>query len=266
MRRLILPPLLALLLLGILAPAATRAGGQPHYAAGTRCAAPAALARLGEPLRHVALRIARHSALTIVAIGSSSTQGHGASKPENAYPARLQAHLQAQLPDVPVTVFNLGVGGEEARQMIDRFDSQLLPLNPDLVIWQVGSNGAMRGRSSGEITPLIGEGIDRLHSIGVDVVLMNAQYAPAILARPRLLEYLLAMDDAIRVHRAGLLDRFDIMQHWHTTGALPMSELLTADGVHHNDLGYDCIAQVLADAIVDAASDANSSAVNDSSE
>jgi len=265
MRRVLLP-LLSLLLFDLHVPPAARAAGQPYYAAGTRCAAPASLARLGEPLRHVALRMAQRSPLTIVAIGSSSTQGHGASKPENAYPARLRAHLQALLPDVPVTVFNLGVGGEEARQMIDRFDSQVLPLSPDLVIWQVGSNGAMRGRSSGEVTPLIGEGIDRLHSIDVDVVLMNAQYAPAILARPRLLEYLLAVDDAIRVHRAGLLDRFDIMQHWHATGALTMSDLLTADGVHHNDLGYDCIAQVLAEAIVDAAADAHSSVVNHTSE
>lgn len=257
---------LALLTLSLLAPWRAEAAEALQFAAGTPCAAPASLARLGEPLRRVALRVADGSPLTVVAIGSSSTQGHGASIPANAYPARLQAHLQALLTAIPVTVVNLGSGGEEARQMIDRFDTQVRPLNPDLVIWQVGSNSAMRGRSSDEIVPLIGEGIDRLHSLGTDVVLMNAQYAPAILARPRLLEYLMAMDDAIQAHRSGLLNRFDIMHRWFATGALRSGDVLTADGLHHNDRGYDCIARVLAEAIVDAAGDAQARMELESSE
>jgi acyl-CoA thioesterase I len=256
----------ALLTLMLMLPGAAGAAEGLTFAADTRCATPAALARLGEPLRRVAARIADGSPLTVVAVGSSSTQGHGASRPENAYPARLQAHLRTLLPNLLVTVVNLGVGGEEARQMMDRFDTQVLSLNPDLVIWQVGSNSAMRGRSSDEIVPLIGEGIDRLHQLDADVVLMNAQYAPAILARPRLLEYLLAMDDAIQEHRTGLLNRFDIMHRWFSTGALASADVLTQDGLQHNDLGYDCIAHVLADAIVDAARDAHAQVEKDGSE
>ena len=256
----------ALLALMLMLPGPARAAEGSYFAAGTRCATPASLARLGEPLRRVAARIADGSPLTVVAIGSSSTQGHGASKPDNAYPARLQAHLQVLLPNLGVTVINLGVGGEEARQMIDRFATQIPTLDPDLVIWQVGSNSAMRGRSSDEIVPLIGEGIERLQRLDADVVLMNAQYAPAILARPRLLEYLLAMDDAIQEHRTGLLNRFDIMHRWFSAGMLASADVLTADGLHHNDLGYDCIAHVLADAIVDAASDAHAQVEKDGAE
>jgi acyl-CoA thioesterase I len=256
----------ALLALALTIPAMAEAADESSFAAGTRCATPASLARLGEPLRRVATRIADGSPLTIVAIGSSSTQGHGASKPENTYPARLEAHLHTLLPGLPITVINRGVGGEEARQMIDRFDVQVLPLHPDLVIWQVGSNSAMRGRSSDEIVPLIGEGIDRLHQANADVVLMNAQYAPAILARPRLLEYLMVMDDAIQAHRTGLLNRFDIMHRWFATGVFEAADVLTADGLHHNDQGYDCVARVLAEAIVDAASDALAHLDKDSSE
>ena len=48
-------------------------------------------------LPHVARQIAIGAPLKIVAFGSSSTQGVGASSPANAYPARLQSDLRKRL-------------------------------------------------------------------------------------------------------------------------------------------------------------------------
>jgi lysophospholipase L1-like esterase len=233
-------------------------GGETVYGDGTRCACTSSIAALGEPLRQVSQRIARRAPLKIVAIGSSSTQGHGASTPANAYPARLEVHMEQLLPDVPVTVVNLGIGGEEAKQMLARFESQVLPEWPDLVIWQVGSNSALRGRNITDVAAPIGEGVDLLQRRGIDVVLMNAQYAPATIARPRIGDYLMVVDDTARRHRAGLLDRYEIMRRWVSNGAMAIADPLIADGLHHNDLGYDCLARVLAEAIVAAAHDAES--------
>jgi hypothetical protein len=39
---------------------------------------------------------------------------------------------------------------------------------------------------------------------------------------------------------------------------MAIADPLIADGLHHNDLGYDCLARVLAEAIVAAAHDAES--------
>ena len=77
---------------------------------------------------------ARHTSATasprklpikIVAIGSSSTSGAGASSPAATYPSRLEAELKARLPGLPITVLNKGIGGEEAAQMVARFDADV---------------------------------------------------------------------------------------------------------------------------------------------
>jgi acyl-CoA thioesterase I len=250
---------IAFTLAALLAAATPAAGQESAFARGTRCVCPTSVAALGEPLRQVARRIAERAELTIVAIGSSSTQGHGASMPANAYPARLAVHLHARLPEVPVRVINLGIGGEEATQMLARFETQVLPEWPDLVIWQVGSNSALRGRAVTDVATPIGQGVELLQRAGIDVVLMNAQYAPATSTKPRIGDYLKVVRDAARSHRAGLLDRYEIMRKWVATGSMTIDEPIALDGLHHNDLGYDCLARVLADAIAAAAMDAESS-------
>ena len=42
------------------------------------------------------------------------------------YPSRLEAELKAQLPGLPITVLNKGIGGEEAPQMVARFDADVI--------------------------------------------------------------------------------------------------------------------------------------------
>ena len=61
------------------------------------CAAPADLVQLNKTLPHVAERIAHGGPLTVVAIGSSSTAGFGASSATASYPSRLEAALNARL-------------------------------------------------------------------------------------------------------------------------------------------------------------------------
>jgi lysophospholipase L1-like esterase len=41
------------------------------------------------------------------------------------------------------------------------------------------------------------------------------------------------------------------MRYWYESEKLPFEQFLTADGVHMNDWGYACIAQLLASAIAD---------------
>ena len=55
------------------------------------CNAPADLVRIDHPLKRFARRIAGGHAIKIVAIGSSSTSGAGASSPAMNYPSRLEA-------------------------------------------------------------------------------------------------------------------------------------------------------------------------------
>ena len=76
-----------------------------------RCQTPHDLMRLGGSLAHVAQKIDKRQTVTIVAIGSSSTAGAGASSPASSYPSRLSVELQKQFPAQRFSVINQGVNG-----------------------------------------------------------------------------------------------------------------------------------------------------------
>jgi acyl-CoA thioesterase-1 len=216
------------------------------------CAAPSGIDALEHPPTHIRERISKGLPLKIVAIGSSSTFGSGASSPAASYPSRLEAELKARLPGLPVTVLNKGIGGEEANQMVARFDADVLDESPDLVVWQVGSNSVLLNHPvPGTI---IHQGVERLKASGAEVVLMNPQYAPKIIAKGDAAQQSVDVITATaRDEEVGLFDRFTTMRYWYEAEKLPFEQFLTPDGVHMNDWGYACVAKLLASAIADGA-------------
>jgi acyl-CoA thioesterase-1 len=221
------------------APAAAQAG----------CTAPAEVAGLERAPERLRDRIARKLPIKIVAIGSSSTAGAGASSSDKTYPARLEAELKAKLPGLPITVLNKGIGGEEANQMVARFDADVLDEVPDLVLWQVGSNSVLRDHPApGEI---ILQGVEKLKASGTEVILVNPQYAPKILAKPDADRAVDVITATARDAEVGLFDRFVIMRHWVEGEKMSFDQFLSADGLHLNDWSYGCLARLLAVAILD---------------
>jgi lysophospholipase L1-like esterase len=216
------------------------------------CAAPSALAGIGASLRRAAAHVKPGATLTIVAFGSSSTSGFGASAPRFSYPSRLEADLRRLLPETRVRVVNRGKGGEEVSQMLKRLDRDVLALHPDLVIWQLGTNTVLHRHDPAAEEPLIARGLARLKEQGIDVVLMDMQYAPRVIAQPasRPMEQIIAAA-AKRAH-VGLFRRFQIMRAWLEQRPADPPQMVGRDGVHMNDRGYGCIAADLAEALAAA--------------
>jgi acyl-CoA thioesterase I len=214
------------------------------------CATPTELVSIGPALTHTAARIEQGEPLTIVALGSSSTQGVGASAPRMSYPARLEAELRKRLPDILVRVVNRGRGGEEAPQMLARMDRDVLAEHPDLVVWQLGTNAVLHHVDVALEEDAIEHGLARLKASGGDVVLMDMQYAPRVITRPAYaaMEQLIA--NAAKREHVGLFQRFAIMHYWQAAeaGGAPM---VGPDGLHMNDRGYGCLAADLAAAVAD---------------
>jgi len=230
---------------------APRAGGGADE--GLRCSAPAELTRFQVPLPNTARAIRRGKALVIVAIGSSSTEGVGASDPAHSYPARLAAELRRRWPRLTVTVVNKGVGGEQAAQMLARFERDVLPYRPQLVIWQTGSNQVLRGGDVDAYARTVRAGIGRLKAARIDVVLMDPQFAPRVLARPThtvIVDSIGAMANDTKV---ALFRRFAVMRHWVSSGQYRVEDVISRDGLHMNDASYGCIARLLADSLATAA-------------
>src|SRR5262249_15937080 len=110
------------------------------------CPGPREMPRFAVGLPNPAGAIGSGKTLIIVAIGSSSTRGVGASNPAHTYPALLNEDLQRRWPQLAVTVVNKGVSGEIASQMPTRFESDVLPYHPQPLIWQTGPNPAITTR------------------------------------------------------------------------------------------------------------------------
>ena len=244
---------LVAVLLGAALPARAQDSAQDRAqdsAQDTQCTAPREAKSLEHAPLHFRERIAKGLPLKIVAIGSSSTFGTGASSPDKSYPSRLEAELKARLPGLPITVLNKGIGGEEAAQMVARFDADVLDEAPDLVLWQVGSNSVLANHDAPGT--IVHEGVERLKASGTDVILVNQQYAPKIIDKGDLaLHAVDAIAAAARDTGVGLFDRFATMRYWHDSEDMGFDQFVTADGVHMNDWGYGCIAKLLAAELLD---------------
>lgn len=202
-------------------------------------------------LPHVANRLIAGQPVVIIAFGSSSTQGWGSSAPEFTYPNRLAAQLRRHYPSADITVVNAGVGGEDAPEMTKRLQTAVIDRKPDLVIWQVGTNAVLRDLDPAETAKLVEEGVGRIQAAGSDVVLVDPQYSPRVTERAESANRMVRLLNKIAALRhVGIFPRFEVMRDWHERQSLPVDSFVISDGLHMNDWGYACFAQLLGDDII----------------
>lgn len=216
------------------------------------CHAPKGGSKAMGSLPHVANKLVAGQPVVIVAFGSSSTAGYGASSPDFNYPNRLAAQLRRQYPTANITVINAGVGGEDAPEMMKRLQTQVIDVHPDLVIWQVGTNAVLRNLDPGETAKIVEDGITRIQAAGdADIVLVDPQYSPRVTERPESASKMVKLLGKVAALRhVGIFPRFEVMRDWHEKQSLPLESFVIADGLHMNDWGYACFAQLLGDDII----------------
>jgi acyl-CoA thioesterase I len=217
------------------------------------CTAPTDLARFERPLIHTMRRLANGQPLTIVAIGSSSTAGAGASSPDTTYPSRLAVELRTRFPGREITVLNRGVNGEETDNMMARFAGDVLAAHPQLVLWQIGTNSVLRDHPLNPHAVQLHDGIEQLKGAGADVVLIDPQFAPAVLAKSETSGMVEQIALAAKQEDVDLFRRFAVMRDWHDVQHLSFGTFVSPDQLHMNDWSYACLAKLLGGAIAEAA-------------
>lgn len=214
------------------------------------CYAPPSVMALGAPLRHTGNRLLHGLPVKIVAIGSSSTAGTGASDAAHAYPQQLAAELARRFSGSAVTVLNKGVGGEETQDMLARFERDVIAEHPDLVVWQTGSNEILHNGRPEAFRREVLDGLGRLKAAGIETILMDAQYAPRLLENPEYPVFNDILRGVARTSKVALLDRSEAMRFWLGAGRQTWSHMVGKDEVHMTDAGYHCIGRLLASLIV----------------
>jgi len=193
-------------------------------------------------------KLARREPVRILAIGSSSTEGVGASSPDHSYPAQLEDELSEDWKS-GVTVVNAGKGGETGVQTVERLEAQLKAQSFDLVIWQVGTNDAIKGVSEEDFRAILKRGIAAVRTSGASLILLDQQYFPSIRDLSRYERFVGTVSALGREQKVAIFSRYALMQDWGSRSPEGLRSMLSGDGFHMSDKGYDCLADHVADAI-----------------
>jgi len=252
-------------LLAVLPAQAQTRGAAPSFAANAvrpaACNVTAEQVRFDLPLARTARLLARGKPIKIVALGSSSTYGAGASTSAASYPSRLADELARHFPGHEFTILNRGVNGDEAADMLARLDSAVIAEKPDLVLWQVGTNSVLRDKAVLPHATLLHEGLARLKATGADIVLIDPQYAPRVISKPNCEGMVSLIATAAKAEHVGVFHRFELMRRWREVEQLPFETFVSTDGLHMNDWSYACLAKALGMAIAEAATRPTATAI-----
>ncbi len=233
----------------------------PHSAA---CTVATDQVRFDFPLPRTARLLMSGLPIKIVALGSSSTYGVGASTSAASYPSRLAEELVRRFPGHKFAVLNRGASGEDVGNMLARLDTAVIREKPDLVLWQVGTNSVLDDKAVQPHASLLREGLARLKATGADVVLIDPQYAPKVIAKRNADDMVSLIATTAKTARVCHFRRFDLMRHWHETEHLPFKAFVSLDGLHMNDWSYACLAKALGLAIAEAAERPTATAIGPS--
>lgn len=188
------------------------------------------------------------SSWKIVAFGSSSTVGEGASRPQNGYVAQFGRALKPQTLD-RIDIINAGVNGDTTADMLRRLHRDVLARKPNLVILQTGTNDALRQVRINQFRRDLARIIAELKVRSISVVLIDPQNVGDAVAIQKYDAYVSAIEEVAREENVMLLHRYRVMRYLALQHQGRMEELLANDRLHMNDEAHRCVGELLADGI-----------------
>jgi lysophospholipase L1-like esterase len=210
------------------------------------------------PLRALRRAVREGRPVKVLAIGSSSTAGIGASSPSATYVAKLEQTLEGTFKGLDFEVIGRGRSGEEAQGAADRMKREVEETRPDLVVWQVGTNDALRHVGLDRFKQCLKTTLARLREQKIDALLVDPQYGDALTKDEHYEKVVAAVAEVAREARVLLVDRFEAMRELHRQRGDQF--YLAADKLHMNDTGHRCMAEQLARTIVAALLEADAEA------
>lgn len=197
------------------------------------------------PLPNVAAALRDKRKLKILAIGASPSAGRRSAR--GGHTGETKDILQQAIRGLDVEMINRGVSGELAAQAAIRIRNEVALHEPELVLWQVGTNDALIYVPLGELEQTIVETLRWLKERKVDVVLVGLQYVDRM-----------AQDDHYRLVRE-LIRKIAAQENVIAVRRYEAQRLLAQaadsggglvpDEFQRSETGYVCLSQYLARAI-----------------
>lgn len=191
--------------------------------------------------------------LTVLTLGGAATLGAPAQGAEYTYPSRLKAKLAEALPGVTINMIVLAVPRQSSADLDQKLTAELAAANPALVIWGPGASAAGRGDDLDSFIGSVTWAVGKIQTSGADLILMTLQYAPSVARVINLPPYRSAVLQAGEMASVPVLDRYELMRFWSDTDFLNLDATAAEARVLVARKLYECMADILSKAIVDAA-------------
>jgi lysophospholipase L1-like esterase len=185
-----------------------------------------------------------------VALGDSTVAGEGASRPENSYPSRLERRLRRVYPNA--RLINLGIGGAIAADVVGLELPRAVELQPHLVTLSIGPNDINDGYAVDVYAASVRVILEKLANATDAVIVVNLMpdmsLAHRYLAHEKArisrttMQFNHALENEARRFDVEIVDLYGPSR---ALGAGAYEELLSADGFHPSDLGYERWAEFM---------------------
>lgn len=248
-------PLPALAAPALAALALVAAIASPPVARAATCDIPPEVVSAARPLPATA-RALQQGSLRVLILGSGSITGPGASGPDAAWPARLQALLAARFPGRSIEIALRGGRGVTVHDHQALLRESLAAETPALVLWQAGTVEAVRGLDPDDMGEAMRLGLERIRRRGADIIILDQQYSRFLRANANIDPYRDKLRLVAAAAGAPLFRRYDLMQHWVETGALDLERTARADRGAATDRLNDCLARALVELIAQGVTEA----------
>ena len=197
------------------------------------------------PLPNVATALQKRKTIKILALGAAATAGRRGRR--GGYTEQIEQILENAIKGLDVVMINRGVSGELAANAAVRIKNEVALREPDLVLWQVGTNDALAFVPIDQLRATVVETIKWLKAHNVDVVLAGLQFVNQ-----------LEQDDHYRavrelIREVGTDEHVMVVRRVEAMRLLTNSELggggLFPEEFAQTETGYACLAEYVARAI-----------------
>ena len=217
------------------------------------CKTPAEFSGLGVPLPGLRSSLAAGGPVTIVALGTAATEGHGLQTAAGSYPAILHDELKRLWPGIGLKVIGKSAAGPRAADQLANLMEEVTALRPNLVIWQPGAAEAAHDVGQARLKRYLDRGFAKLAGLEADLVVMDLQFVRRRDSDERYLGYLSLIRTSARKEEAGLFQRYAIMKWMSENPQMQGSRSTTLDLWTSHQAANRCVALALAQAIDRAA-------------
>src|SRR3954463_15354699 len=179
----------------------------------------------------------------VLVLGSSAMSALGTGSA--SYPAWLERELERLLPGSDFVMEHRAISGEVLEDASDRIKNIVAEVEPDLVIWKVGTPEMLARVGAEEFAQSLSETVKWLKEHDIDVVLVDPQYIASLADDPSYKRVVASVEAVARADAVPLVFRSKAVRY--------LTEQRSNAGQNPfqlNELGYRCMAEHVVRAVL----------------